>query len=580
MRTQSGDAQSGLPLVWLFALILTAAALITATLLYFYASQKTLVRKRVLENLKTMVSYKSILIKRWYLGAVDDAARAGTLPSVQDLALHGIPAGEAERARFRRDLATYATTHGFVASGLVDARGRWIDWSLGGLDSWVPEGPVKLPDGPSRKPVMSDFAVNKSGQAYLTAIVMLPKRTGGPPSPRALVLIVNPMHNVFRALSPSVNDLQISTSIIQKTPAGLERVVVDQAHPVTRISQDGPQLQNSPELQSVDAFITGGEGLDADGSSVFFATSYIPWVHWGLVGTMPQSEGYASLRLATRFTTALVILILLSASLLLYALWNRRHRMVTARLAADLQEQKGLLEVTLKKLYTAVEAERRHLSHELHDELAQLLSTAQMHLYALTQALDQDGGPNTGEDLSLARDRIARATNECRKIIAGLRPPELDRLGLVGAITALGGDTEGPRVDFDLADTPSLRSLPEEMGMVLYRITQEALGNARRHAGAERIRVSLSYDGAFVGLVVADDGRGFDTASPRRVLHFGLDGMRERALLVGGDFHIDSAPGKGTRISVRIPFVEADVVDTGQELDTETESAGLRTAGH
>ncbi len=579
MHIQSGDTQSGLPLVWLFALILAAAALITATLLYFYASQRTLVRKRVLENLGTMVNYKAILIKRWYMGAVEDAARTATLPSVQDLVRRGIPAGEAERARLRRDLATYATTHGFVACGLVDAKGRWIDWSVGGLKAWVPKGPVKLPGGSIRKPVLSNFSVNKDGQAYLTAAVMLHGRTGGPPSPRALVLVVNPMHNVFRALSPTVNDLLISTSIIQKTPSGLERVVVDQTHPVTRISQTGPQLRNSPELQSVDAFITGGEGLDSDGSSVFYATNYIPWVHWGLVGTMPQSDGYASLRLATRFTTALVILILLSTSLFLYALWNRRHRVVTARLAADLQEQKDLLEVTLRKLYTAVEAERRHLSHELHDELAQLLSTAQMHLYALTQTLDQEKRLGTGEDLTLARDRIARATTECRKIIAGLRPPELDRLGLVGAITALGGDAGRPRVDFDLEDTPSFRSLPEEIGMVLYRITQEALGNARRHADAGYIGVSLSYDGAFVELIIADDGRGFDPDSPRRTLHFGLDGMRERALLVGGDLQIDSVPGRGTRISVRIPFVEPAVVQTEKELDEESDAAGLRTAG-
>jgi signal transduction histidine kinase len=564
MGTKKASSDEGLPLVWLFVLIFAAAALITAALLTFYSTQKTLVRKKVIDNLQMMVDYKGILIRRWYKGSRDDALRAEALPIIQNLVRNGPPGDPAGRRHFEEDLTAYAKSHGFAASGLVDGKGRWIPWSTGGNRGLFGDSAIVVK--PRAHFFLTNFEMNEKGLPYLNAVVPLPAGRQGQDGPRAIVFVVNPWYNVFRSLSSSSSQLGAGTVLLQKTGGGVEIVRVDHIHPVSSPISDRRFKPDSPESQALSAFITKGESLDADGEKVFYATNYIPWVHWGVVATIKQSDAYSTIKLAAQFTSAMVILVFLSASFLLYALWNRRHRLVTAGMASDLREQKDLLEVTLRKLYTAVEAERRHLSHEIHDELAQLLSSAQMHLYALEQTLDEEKPAEVDEELQLARDRVARAGTECRKIIAGLRPPELDELGLVGAITALGGTPKEPQTDFRIEDTPRFSSLPEEVGMVLYRITQQALDNAKRHSGATRITVDMRFEGPFITLLIADDGRGFEPSSARHVLHFGLDGMRERALLVGGDFELASAPGEGTRISVRIPFVERE----GQEQDDDS----------
>ncbi len=516
-----------------------------------------------------MVDYKGALIKRWYLGSRDDALRAKTLPIIQDLVKHGPPRDPSGRESFEKDLTAYAKAHGFAASGLVDGNGRWIPWSTGGNRGLLCDSAIVVK--PHTHYFLTNFEMNKKGLAYLNAVVPLPAGRQEQGDTKAIVFVVNPWYNVFRSLRASSSQLDAGTVLLQKTAVGVESVRVDHKHPVKPVVAERLVETASPESQALSAFITSGESLDADGARVFYATNYIPWVHWGLVATIKQWEAYSTIRLTAQLTSAMVILVFLSASFLLYALWNRRHRLVTASMASDLRDQKDLLEVTLRKLYTAVEAERRHLSHEIHDELAQLLSSAQMHLYALEQTLDEEKPAEAEEELKLARDRVARAGTECRKIIAGLRPPELDELGLVGAITALAGTSKAPEIDFRIENAPRFRSLPEEVGMVLYRITQQALDNAKRHAGATRITVDMRYEAPFITLLVADNGRGFEPSSTRHALHFGLDGMRERTLLVSGDFELASAPGEGTRISVRIPFVEQGGHD---QADDSAVSAG------
>jgi signal transduction histidine kinase len=145
-----------------------------------------------------------------------------------------------------------------------------------------------------------------------------------------------------------------------------------------------------------------------------------------------------------------------------------------------------------------------------------------------------------------------------RRISSDLRPLMLDDLGHTAAAewmvqnfssrTGIACDLELGRGDLDL---------PDPYATTVFRVLQESLTNAAKHAQATRVDVSLEREGPEIVLAVSDDGRGFEPAAPVRPNAFGLVGLRERALLVGGEISIDSAPGRGTRVELRVPVKEA-----------------------
>ena len=138
----------------------------------------------------------------------------------------------------------------------------------------------------------------------------------------------------------------------------------------------------------------------------------------------------------------------------------------------------------------------------------------------------------------------------------GLRPPGLDQLGLVAAVRGLLADVEDSntiRVDFEVTGTPARLAADAELGA--FRIIQEAVSNVIRHASAHAARVDLQYDDVSLRIRVVDDGIGFETrpgAAPG-VVQLGLEGMRERANLLGGELVVSSSLGKGTSIDARLP---------------------------
>jgi protein-histidine pros-kinase len=142
-----------------------------------------------------------------------------------------------------------------------------------------------------------------------------------------------------------------------------------------------------------------------------------------------------------------------------------------------------------------------------------------------------------------------------RKVVADLRPPLLSELGLIEALRALpdSGDIgeHGGRLEIELPD--ALPDVPAQTALALYRIAQEALTNARRYAQARSVRLRLRIEGDELLLAVEDDGVGFDPAAREHNRH-GLAGMAHRVQMLAGRLEIDSAPGKGTRISARVPF--------------------------
>jgi len=214
------------------------------------------------------------------------------------------------------------------------------------------------------------------------------------------------------------------------------------------------------------------------------------------------------------------------------------------RLIAELRAKVAEVEKVHRRLLVAREEERADLARELHDGVIQELIGLRYRLEALQE---EAGG---FEQMGEMHAQVGQLMGELRRLCSDLRPPALDQLGLAAALRALAREvtTRGLPVETHLEDM----SLPDGIAIGLYRICQEALFNALRHAGASCAVVTLSRDGNEVVLTVADDGRGFDPAATRgQAGRFGLLGMAERAEALGGHLAMESAPGEGTRVAVR-----------------------------
>jgi two-component system sensor histidine kinase UhpB len=194
------------------------------------------------------------------------------------------------------------------------------------------------------------------------------------------------------------------------------------------------------------------------------------------------------------------------------------------------------------------EEERQRVSRELHDEVNQALTALLLRLEAAAQHAPEYLRPELDKTKELAN----QAMQELLDLARQLRPAALDDHGLAAALRGHVREYElrGP-VQTSFEVDPNLAELPKDVELVIYRVAQEALTNAARHSGANRIDVSLGRINSSVVLEVMDNGKGFAFAEGERGL--GVSGMRERALLVAGKLEIDSRPGKGTRVRLEVP---------------------------
>lgn len=224
----------------------------------------------------------------------------------------------------------------------------------------------------------------------------------------------------------------------------------------------------------------------------------------------------------------------------------------TIRIFAEIYRRKGReLSALSAKLLSAQEEERRRIARQLHGELGQTLTVAKLDLELAGREAPEEVRQRLREDARL----LEGAIDEVRQLSHSLRPPLLDELGLVPALRSLAqrfAAAGGLKIELEEAEPGSLRP---EMGSLIYQAAQEALTNVAKHAGARRVAIRLQKLGDWLRLEVADDGQGF---AVHRVLQegagLGLRGMRERALLAGGDLQIVSRPGAGTRITLEVPL--------------------------
>ena len=226
---------------------------------------------------------------------------------------------------------------------------------------------------------------------------------------------------------------------------------------------------------------------------------------------------------------------------------------ITERKRTERESQHSLLELQAlnAQLQSVREEERTRLARELHDELGQSLTAIKIGLAALRTAPGQ-GLHSQGVDgiISLVDETI----HSVRRISTELRPGILDHLGLAAAVEWAAEEFQSRTGILCQLSLPGADlAIGAELATAFFRIFQEALTNIARHAGATRVSVSLSQQNGDVLLEVCDNGRGIRPDQHPGPKSLGILGMRERTLLLGGEFFIAGAPGGGTTVRVRIP---------------------------
>ena len=233
---------------------------------------------------------------------------------------------------------------------------------------------------------------------------------------------------------------------------------------------------------------------------------------------------------------------------------SERHYSKLLEQSQVLQEQ---LRHLSRQLLLAQEEERKRISRELHDEIAQMLTSINVQLAALKIAATVNT-KDLQKKISSTQRMVEKSVDIVHRFARELRPTVLDDLGLIPALhTFVKGFSKRSHVHVRLTVYAAVERLDSVKRTVLYRVAQEALTNVARHAQASRVDVNIHKLPRAVGVTIKDDGKSFQVErmlNARKNKRLGLLGMRERVEMVGGSFRVESAPGKGTNIQVRIPF--------------------------
>jgi signal transduction histidine kinase len=212
----------------------------------------------------------------------------------------------------------------------------------------------------------------------------------------------------------------------------------------------------------------------------------------------------------------------------------------------------------LKLSIESAEEERRRWARELHDETLQELGA----LRFLLETAAQGSGEQLREASERALAHVDRGIQNLQNLITELRPATLDELGIGPALEALAreaSDAYGASVDASMAlayeEGRASSRLAPELESTIYRLSQESVNNALKHASPTTVTIEVSETERTVTLRVSDDGKGFDPDAVTE--RFGLVGMRERVDLAGGELHVESKPGQGTVITAELPVIRA-----------------------
>jgi signal transduction histidine kinase len=232
---------------------------------------------------------------------------------------------------------------------------------------------------------------------------------------------------------------------------------------------------------------------------------------------------------------------------------KKDHEVLQQR-EAELQGSKKILQALGGRLLSAQEDERRRISRELHDDMNQRLAVLAFNIQSVQKGLDLSD--LMYQNLQNLYDGVSSISDDVRRLAYQLHPSILDDLGLNVALRSFVSDFTkwgGIPVEYSSTDVPV--SLPPEISSCLYRVAQESLRNAARHAECSKIEVRLLGVDGGLRLSILDNGKGFEVKKGRPGVHgLGLIGMEERVRVVEGTYEVKSAPGQGTKITVWVPI--------------------------
>ncbi len=210
-----------------------------------------------------------------------------------------------------------------------------------------------------------------------------------------------------------------------------------------------------------------------------------------------------------------------------------------------------------RRLLAAREEERRNIAYEVHDGLAQIVSSTHQHLQAYAHQHPAES-PEAQAKLTRTMELAQRAIREARRIIANLRPTDLDDFGLAAAIRLQAEELRRDGWEITYHETLGPDRLPAPVETALFAVARESLTNVRKHAQTSNVNITLERQGHAICLEVQDWGRGFTPMQfdSEHVVgnHLGLVGMRERIASLGGYLTVESAPGRGTLVIAEVPL--------------------------
>jgi len=245
-----------------------------------------------------------------------------------------------------------------------------------------------------------------------------------------------------------------------------------------------------------------------------------------------------------------------------------------ARLYNRLARASERYHALLQHALTAQEQERKRIARELHDETSQALTSLTLNLQALAGLAEIKGFGDAEflNQLKTLHSYAVHAGNEIVKLMKELRPTLLDELGMPAAIQRYAKDTLQPRgINLSCEFIGTEQRLPSEIEITLFRVAQGAIGNILEHSEARNASIKLECNSTECVMEISDDGKGFDVSKLTRVdpsgRGAGVFTMKERVSLVGGSCYIDSSPGKGTRVHVKVPVSRGqhDAEDKGSD---------------
>ena len=235
---------------------------------------------------------------------------------------------------------------------------------------------------------------------------------------------------------------------------------------------------------------------------------------------------------------------------------SQQHSSLLLKQSHHMQEQ---LRHLSRQILSAQEEERRRISRELHDEVAQVLMGVNLHLATLKKEAAADA-KNLTRKIARTQRLVVRSLNIVHQFAGQLRPAALDDLGLIPALHSYMKDfakRTGLAIRFTSFTRSRMEQLDSARRTVLYRVAQESLINIARHAQASLVNVSIQKLQSVIRMEVKDNGKSFQVQGvlpTGKKKGLGLLGMRERVEMVGGRFTVESSPGKGTTIRAEIPF--------------------------